>query len=306
MTNDYYDPHPVQQADGSYYEWQNCTAASAATGLDRATSGKSKTTGARVRTLSGDTSGGLTLVAVDLALHRGWNVDIDVRWMIPFYDLCAEVASGHGTILQGGYSVFHAYHLAGSLAFFGNHAIWWNEVRLVWHGVGLDLDKSQAYIYDPLWDGRYSYVPSKQFRWVTLRMLYQFAAMLDLGSGKLVGAGRAYAGMVARTAPLKAGLPSTTTSIKVDYGSNSMITAGGLVLSSSHKMALKKGQPLYRDAKVGSPVVTKMSAAAKVSYMGNAGSGFRAVVVRTGNFADKVTRPVIVYVPSTAGPISKA
>lgn len=304
--SDFYNPRPVIQLDGSRYAGSNCTAASAAIGLDRATSGAKRTTGARVRALTGD-SGGLTLAQVDNALNRGWGSNIDVRWMAPFWDIVDEIASGHGALLQGGYGVFHAYHLAGSFTFFGNHSIWWNEVRLVRSGGHVDLDDSTALIFDPLWDGRMSSIPSKRMRWVPLRMMYQFAAMLALGGGRLVGPGRCYAGLMPRTRPLTGPVTLPAPSVPTNYGSNHMIaTHGGLVLNSTHRMSLKKGQPLYREARAGSPVVTRMSAAGRVKYMGHAAAGWRAVIVKTANFSDGVARAVIVYVPATAGTIAHA
>jgi hypothetical protein len=301
---DFYDPAPVIQGDGSTYQWQNCTCASAADALDRATEGKHTTTGARVRQLTGDKSGGTTLAQADAALRAGWGVDLDVRFMIPFLDLADEVASGHGCVLQGCYRTFHVYGLAGSAAFFGNHAIYWNEVVIVRASGKVDLDGSQALIFDPLWDGRRSYVPSKQFRWVSLRMLYLFAAGLDLGGGNRVGEGHAYAALVPPTKPLVV-LPTPEPTVPIDYGRNAMIVSGGIVIASSHEMSLKKGQPLYREARKGSAVVTKMAIAAAVPFIGNAAVGWKAVQVTTKNFPDKVARCVTVYVPAAAGTVKK-
>lgn len=87
------------------------------------------------------------------------------------------------------------------------------------------------------------------------------------------------------------------------YGVNRMIVSGGLSISSSHVIELPRNTSLYREARVGSSVVTRMSKTAAVPYIGNAGQGFRAVRVATANFPDKQTRPVIVYVAPGVGEV---
>lgn len=303
----YYDPDLVIQGDGSKYQWLNCNCACAAMALDRDTQGRSKTTGAKVRAITGDTSGGTTLAQVERALNSGWpGVDhLEVRYRYPFTDLMEDVDDGHGVILQGGYRPFHAAGLAGSATFYGNHSVFLNEVILVWVRAGvLDLDRSKGKIFDPLWDGRRSYIPSKRWRWVDLRLLWSFAGLLDLGNGYRLGAGMTYAGLTRETPTIP---PDTSTAPKpsINYGSNTMIVANQMDLTSSHRMALKKGQRLYREAKAGASVVAKMGTARRVPYFGRAASGWGSVAVRTANFPDKVRRTVILYVPLSAGTISK-
>jgi hypothetical protein len=301
---DFYDPVPVIQGDGSTLQWSNCNCASAAMVLDRDTSGKSKTTGARVRTLTGVKSGGTTLPQVDAALHKGWPPadHVDVRQRIPFFDVVEEVSAGRGCILQGGYGPFQTYGLGGSSGFTGNHSIYWNEVNVVRVGGFIDLDRSLGYIFDPLWDGRRTYLPDKRFRWVHLRLLYDFSAQLRVVGNQRLGAGYAYAGFSRRTPALTT--PQPPAAVPIKYGRNVMIVAGGLTLSSSHSMALKAGQPLYREPKDGAAVVTKMQAAKKVPFMGNSAPGWKTVLVTTSNFPDKKSRAVQLYVPATAGAIT--
>jgi hypothetical protein len=69
---------------------------------------------------------------------------------------------------------------------------------------------------------------------------------------------------------------------------------------ASYAFRLLKGQPLFRHP--GGPVVTKMSATGSVPWVGNAGTGWTAVRVMTrAPYADGITRPTIVYVPTKAG-----
>lgn len=64
------EPAPVTQFDGSPFEALNCMAAVAAMALDAATG--IKTTGARIRELQDDKSGGIGLDDVRVAFKRGW------------------------------------------------------------------------------------------------------------------------------------------------------------------------------------------------------------------------------------------
>lgn len=70
--------------------------------------------------------------------------------------------------------------------------------------------------------------------------------------------------------------------------------------AAPHLFRLAKGQPLFRHP--GGPVVTKLSAAGSVAWVGGAGAGWTAVRVSTGApYADGQQRPTIVYVPTKAG-----
>ena len=299
---DFYDPVPVIQLDGSQCGGSNCTCAVAATQLDRVTGGKQTTTGAAVRRVSGvPCPAGHTLTQIAYAMHQGWGIQLNIQRDLAFADAVDRVAAGQCAIVDGGYTVFHTYKLAGA-AFYGNHAILWLEVKVVLDAHGhLDLDASQAYIWDPLWDGRRPGIPSKQLRWVTLRLVYDFAAAYSLNGLH----GRIWLAFGPATAPLKP-IPAPHPAINILYGANSMIVAGGLVLTSNMRMQLKAGEPIHKTADPNGPVVTHMSKAVSVYYMGNAGNGMKAVVVATGNFADHLVRPIIGYVPATAGPIVQA
>lgn len=298
------DPVPVIQGDGSTYQWQNCTCASAAEGLDADTCGAHKTTGAHVRYLTGDHVGGTTLNQVDRALRIGWpeRDHLDVRIRMAFSDAITKVANGYPCILQGKYN-FASIGLSGSPGFYGNHAIFWFKVVIRRRADGsINYNLSRAFVWDPLWDGRRAGIPDKRYRWVSLSFLRTFAGTLIVNpaTNQRAGIGYCYAAFTSKR-------PSATPkppAVKIDYGSNNMIVSGGVVVTSTHVMALKKGQPLYRSAKAGSSVVTKMSADAKVPYIGNAGGGWKAVRVQTRNFSDGLLRAVIVYVPSSAGTVS--
>jgi hypothetical protein len=302
---------PVPQFDGHRLAGLNCTCASGAcvTHLDSrgnvtVTSGQVRD---RVREPNGlpDVSGGTNLPQVDTALRSLTHADrLDVRNGIPFDDAVNEVQDGRPCILQGGYGPIADYGLSGSPGFRGNHAITWSQVRVVRNDRDrIDYARSRGRIYCSLWDGRRAGIPSKIFRWVPLSVLRDFAGALVLNSGNRLGAGRAYVGFARDLIPDVVKPPPAA---PIDYGANTMIVAGGLTLSSSHVMALKASEPLYRSPSSGASVVTRMAKAGKVAYLGNAAAGWRAVLVQTGNFPDGQKRPVIVYVPSSKGEVSNA
>lgn len=297
-----YQPRLVSQLDGSRFAGLNCTCASGATAIDRHTLGHIRTTGARIRTLTGDTSGGTNLNQVDSAWHKGWGQDLDVRLMFAWNDFIALVKGGRGAILQLRYGTLGAYRFQRD--FYGNHAVYINEIGVMRNPDGGDIIAAGK-TFDPLGNSP---------RWIPLTYLKAAAAKLQLSSGRIVGTGYCYVGMTRRvglttgaTAPTPApGSVPTLVLTKPPTPSevNPMIPGGGLVRTSSHVMALKKGQPLYRTP--AGPIATKMSADAKVEYFGTAGSGWRCVEVATGGpYKDKVVRPTLVYVPATAGPITK-
>lgn len=303
MTTEPYQPDPVTQVDGSPLQFNNCGCATTATCLDRDTRGRHTTTGARMRELTHDTVGGTTLDQNDRAAREGWPPDdhMDVRYMLPFEDAVELIAEGRGAHVQGGYRTFAGTSLDGSPGFTGNHSCYWNAVRIVRHpDGGIDYLRSEAQWYDPLWNARRLGIPSREFRWIALWKVADFCAHLTFADGSHVGAGYCYIGFTRDTEP-DAEKPVV---VPIDYGENRMIVAGGLTLTSSHVMSLGQGQKLYREPKVGSPVVTRMAADGKVGYFGNAAPGWRAVLVRTANFPDGARRPVQVFVPASAGTVS--
>lgn len=300
-----YAPTPVIQGDGSPLAWLNCTCASGATALDRDTRGRDRTTGGKVRALTGDTIGGTNLDQVDAALRSGWPPQdhLDSRRMMAFDDAVDEVASGRGAVVQIGYDGgFAGTKLDGSPGFTGNHAIYWNAVRVARGPDGvLDYERSRAQVHDPLWDGRRPGIPSPLLRWIPLSTLRRACGRLELSNGVRVGTGRGYFGFTRDTEP---DAPKPDPIIPIQYGANTMIVAGGLTLHSSHVMALKAGQVLRREPTTTSPVVTRMAKTGEVAYIGNAAPGWRAVLVQTGNFPDGQKRPVVLFVPASAGVVA--
>jgi hypothetical protein len=306
-----YEPKPVIQGDGSKYQWFNCTCASGATHLDRDTEGGYVSSGKRVRELTGDTEGGTSIDQVDGALGVGWppRDHMDTRWHEAFDDACYEVASGRGAEIAVSYDAFvGTAYPNGCPGFEGNHALFWNAVRLVLYSNGrINYSLSKAKIWDPLWDGRRSGIPGYTsngpvlaFRWISLALLRKGAGALRMANGQRLGAGLCYVGYTRVTGPAD----TVPVDPHIDYGENGMIVSGGLMLTSRHVVSVKKGQSFYRSPKVGSDVVSKSSADHDYDYFGYGAVGWYAVLIKTSNFADKIARAVIVYCPRTAGPVS--
>lgn len=300
MTN-VYQPRNINQLDGSRFAGSNCTMAAGATGLDRHTIGRTLCTGAKMRAHSGDTSGGTNLSQLDYAWHHGHGQDLDVRLKMAWSDFISMVNGGRGAILQVWYGTLGVYRFQKN--FYGNHAIYINQIGVMRDNQGDTVPAGK--MFDPLGNGP---------RWVPLSTLKSAAGHLKLASGREVGYGYAYVGYTRRigmttgaTAPVPA--PGSVPTLVLSKPPtpkevNPMIPGSGLVRSSSHVMSLAKGQPLYRTP--GGSLATRMSAAAKVEYFGPAGSGWRCVEVTTGApYADKIARPTLVYVPASAGPITK-
>lgn len=314
-----YEPRPVIQADGHPLQWLNCTCATGGMHLDRDTQGRSRTTSGRVRDLTGDTVGGTNLDQIDEALSKGWppSDHMDTRRREAFDDACYEVASGRGASITLSYDGgFAGTSLDGSPGFTGNHAIDWNEVRLVIDSITKKINyyESLAKVFDPLWDGRRKSIPgwsgdpdkpNLSFRWIRLSILRRAAGMLRMSNGNRLGIGLTYIGYTRVTSP-----PETTPAPQpspINYGVNKMIVSGGLEITSSHVVSVKKGQKFYRVAGsiAKANVISSSAKDDDYDYFGYGASGWYAVQIVTGNFPDKVKRPATVFCPRSAGPVSR-
>lgn len=292
-----YQPKLVRQIDGSSLGPYNCTMASGAMALDRHTLGKKLCTGAKMRSHSGDTSGGTNLMQLDYAWHRGHTEDLDVRLRIPWNDFVALVSGGRGAVLQLWYGTLGSYRWQTN--FYGNHAVYINDTTTM-RDPRTGSTVAAGRMYDPL---------GSIWRLVPLSVLKAAAGSLQVTSSSRVGLGYCYAGYTRRvglttgtTAPSGAVPTLILTKPPTPAEVNPMIPGGGIYRTSSHVKLLKAGQPLYRTP--GGALATKMSKDAAVEYFGPAGNGWHCVEVFTGApYADKVGRNTLVYVPSAAGPV---
>ena len=187
-------PRFVKQLDGSRYAGLNCTCAAAAMAVDRHTIGRIQTTGAYVRALTGDTSGGTTLAQVDAALNRRWGVDLDVEYGLAFATFIDRLKAGQGAILQGWEAVTRGTKWQASETFGGNHAWFVNQYN----------SERGLLVYDPLADGRRSGIAKSPF-WIPMAVVREWAGKLDISDPaepyRALGLGRVYAAFTKDTEP---------------------------------------------------------------------------------------------------------
>jgi hypothetical protein len=156
-------------------------------------------TGKKVRELTGDTTGGTTLLQIDYALRKGYGIDLDTRIgssKLTWDAFAAKIDKGYGAILQGSYSVIHGTKYAGDKTFRGNHAIF---VPPGWGAM------------DPLCDGRRPGIYRYHGEAYPRALLKSFAGKLVLvpSSNRVVGVGYVWCALtrdktivyVARIAP---------------------------------------------------------------------------------------------------------
>lgn len=163
--------------------WSSCTsfAAGMAGSFDKQV--KLAITGERVRRLTGDTTGGLTLAQVDAALNAGIGVNLSVYYRLPWATFVKLIDSGMGGILQGLYAPIADSRFDAGRGFRGNHAIF---VPPNWA------------VMDPLADGRYGQAYKYAGEPYPRSLLRSFAGKLDLDPGSAyrpLGDGYVYAAM---------------------------------------------------------------------------------------------------------------
>ncbi len=161
--------------------WASCTAFAGAMAASFHKQVPELLTGGQLREQTGDHSGGLNLAQIDQALQTHENIDLDVRYRLPFDTFWARVAAGSGAVLQGGYGPIAASKFDAGNGFRGNHAIF------VPPGFGA---------MDPLADGRYSNVYRYHGEAYPHDLLKAFAGKLLVGTDEL-GFGLVYAAFTA-------------------------------------------------------------------------------------------------------------
>ena len=181
----------IKQLDGSKYAGLNCTCASAAMALDRHTLAQHRTTGAYVRSLTGDTVGGTNLAQIDAALIRRWGVNLDVHYGLDFATFEARIRSGQGAILQGWEAVTRGTRWSASETFGGNHAWFVN-----------DVNTSGFLVFDPLADGRRDGIATSPFR-IPRLIVREWAGKLNVATSgyRALGLGKVYAAFTKDTEP---------------------------------------------------------------------------------------------------------
>lgn len=176
----------------------NCNPTAGAMLLDRDSVGRVRVFGGDVRRLTGDTTGGTTLLQIRDAIRKGWNVEFNTRIGAPIEWVWGSLRHhDRGVSLSGSSAATRGTRYQASATFGGNHQ-WYIAEGRGWRLVGGVWRPDEVLLYDPLADGRLHALQRiiKSPFWIPRRYVEAFAEQLDLGS-RLLGPGRAYA-MVSR------------------------------------------------------------------------------------------------------------
>jgi hypothetical protein len=185
--------------DGLKLGWLSCTAYAMAMGIDAATAGTRRPSGAKIRKLTGDTAGGLKLRQVaDVALeHYDVRVAVRTGWNTIAPARAAQLLrSGRGFVLQGNTEALLGTRSQSTIGAC-NHAVWVNEVK-----GGSDDEPAKALVYDPAADGRHrvgiDFADGPRW-WPWDRVLAFAAALRPVDEhGPRLGPGKLFAGFVPR------------------------------------------------------------------------------------------------------------
>lgn len=175
--------------------WESCTAFAAAMAASFDAQVAKLCTGAQVRGLTHDTTGGLRLDQVDAAVLEGWNVNLNTVLGDTWADFVRRIDAGQGAILQGWYAPIADSPFDAGRGFRANHAIF---VPPAWGAM------------DPLADGRYGEAYKYAGHAYPQDLLREFAGRLNIGSDgyRALGLGVAYASYTAdRVAAWSAHVP---------------------------------------------------------------------------------------------------
>lgn len=151
----YYRAKFEKQNTGSALAWSNCAAASAAMLADQSTLGMKDPTPDRIRKLTKDFEGGLTMSQVGSALDRiGIHTTVyDGSDGYTWRKMHEDLLEGRFMVVAGDYDVIPV-ELRGDKDYGGFHAVFFHEV-----------DDGHVIVGDPLNDGRREDIPRGYLRW---------------------------------------------------------------------------------------------------------------------------------------------
>jgi hypothetical protein len=167
-----YRPAFRKQGDGSRCQWSNCNPASHAMASDRHRRGCDPHNHhgwppkpPEVRNQIGGGCGGTNLEENKAAVRHLYEVNLDIRYQIPFRSFKSLIRSGRGAVIPIQYSVISGTRFDASPGFRGGHAVYVNERR---------KSDGKFLVYDPLADGRRRGIP-KGPQWWPARLLRRAA-----------------------------------------------------------------------------------------------------------------------------------
>lgn len=216
----------VKQLDGSAFQSANCMAASDAMMVNRVHHGQSPSA-ARIRTLSGDRSGGLNQIQVQGVDTRYFGFTPRNFQPIAWTDVLG-LAQDRGFLLSIGYGpIRYTKYDCFRHRFADNHAIWVN------HRTATGFRAA-----DPGADGRYTGCPTG-YQTYPFSLLRQAAGALDLSGlgtsgSRPLGSGRAYI-LLAPKDP-----PPPTTPDPVAYRHTVKVLVNGLAVRARPRTSAAK------------------------------------------------------------------
>lgn len=249
-----------------------------------------------------DTAGGVNHTQIARVLRERYDIELDLLYGDPFDDVLDSVDATHPAMISIWYRrIRDLPSRRGSYTFYENHELFISAVdraRGVLKGV-----------VDPLADGRQPGLYHGPGEY-PISLVKAAAGELNISSDprryRSLGTGRCYAALGPATGAAPIVVPP---SVAIHYGGNPVIILDRYALaalrasSSTRRVRLKKGQPIYRSPNTAS-VLTRPAGDTSLMYIGTAARGWRAIAVQTSNFPDRVTRVVEAYVPIAASPLA--
>lgn len=156
LVNDFYRARFEKQNTGSALSWSNCAAASGAMLADQSTLGIKDPTPDRIRRLTNDFEGGLTMAQVGTALDRiGIHTTVyDESDGYTWADLTSDLRDGAFMVVAGDYDAV-PLDLRGDKDYTGFHAVFYHEI----------IGDEYVVVGDPLNDGRRPGIHKGYVRW---------------------------------------------------------------------------------------------------------------------------------------------
>jgi hypothetical protein len=177
-----YRPTFRKQGDGSRCQWSNCNPASHAMASDRHRRGVDPKNHhswppvpSEIRNrISPGHCGGTDLEENDAAVQHCYEVNLAVRYNVPWETFKSLILSGRGAVVPIKYSVIAPTKFDASPGFTGTHAVYVNERR---------RSDGAFLVYDPLADGRRAGIPRGPQWWPANLLKAAAFAMPNTNSG---------------------------------------------------------------------------------------------------------------------------
>lgn len=188
---------------GNNFASQNCGVSTDAMSAERATLGRLRYSGADLRQMLGDKSGGTNLAQSKAVLAR-LGVSLETHLPGRFTQLEEALRQGRGANMAGYYAPVQGTSYQGSETFTGNHRVWVNEARGWSRGSDGLWHAEEFLVFDPLADARRNGIDQGP-TWWPRALVYSYGWRLDVSDPaepyRPLPKGTAYFGLVRDTEP---------------------------------------------------------------------------------------------------------